>query len=220
MPFQYVLKWHVSKNLTNPFQEYFPSSLKDFIHSQNMATSVWKRYPLVKTRTHDHCTFQTTQATPSMLSPNLLPWSSSPPPWRTRTSGSSLMGSTSQRRPPLSRMKSRWTVVSDHQSSDFRFSKLVVALCLDGEINPLGNIWVLKIASLPYMLLRIYGGQRSVPCDLCFFSDVPSSHMMGKAQLFLDLWQMTLWQHLRRVLSTSPCHNMYDHWHKKPKPPI
>ena len=140
---------NVSENLTNPFQEYFPSSLNDFIHSQNMATSVWKRYPLVKTNAHDHCTFQTTQATPSTLSPNLLPWSSSPPPWRTRTSGSSLMGSTSRRRPPSSRMKSRWTVVSDHKSSDFRFSKLVVALCLDGEINPLGNIWVLKIASIP-----------------------------------------------------------------------
>lgn len=167
-----------------------------------MATSVWKRYSLVKTSTHDHCTFQTTQATPSMLCPNLLPWSSSPPPWRTKTSGSSLMGSTSRRRPPLSRMKSRGIVVSDHKSSDFRFSKLVVALCLDGEINPPGNIWVLKVAPIPYMLLRIYAGQKSVPCDLCFFSDVPSSHMMGKAQLFLDLWQMTLWQHLRRVLST------------------
>ena len=144
---------NVSENLTNPFQEYFPSSLNDFIHSQNMAPSVWKRYPLVKTSTHDLCTFQTTQATLSTPSPNLLLRSSSPPPWRTRTSGSSLMGSTSQRRPPSSRMKSRWTVVTvsdpDHKSSDFRFSKLVVALCLDGEINPLGNIWVLKIASIP-----------------------------------------------------------------------
>ena len=110
----------LAKILTNPFQEYFPSSLKDFIHSQNMATSVWKRYPLVKTSTHDLCTFQTTQATPSMPSPNLLPWSSSPPPWRTRTSGSSLMGSTSQRRPPLSRMRSRGAltnqVISGYQS--------------------------------------------------------------------------------------------------------
>jgi len=217
---------NVSQNLTNPFQDYFPS-LNDFIHSQNMATSVWKRFPLVKTSTHDLCTFQTTQATPSTLSLNLLPWSSSPPPWRTRTSGSSLMGSTSRRRPPSSRMKSRWKVVGDHKSSDFRFSKLVVALCLDGEINPLGNIWVLKIASIPHMLLRIYGGQKSVPCDLCFFSDVPSSHMMGKAQLFLNLWQMTLRQHVRRFLSTSISHNMsnctcmtIDHWHKKPKPPI
>ena len=195
--------------MTNPFQDYFPSSLNDFIHSQNMAISVWKRYPLVKTSTHDLCTFQTTQATPSTLSPNLLRWFSSPPPWRTRTSGSSLMGSTSRRRPPLSRMKSRWKVVGGHKSSDFRFSKLVVALCLDGEINPLGNIWVLRIASIPYMLLRIYGGQKSVPCDLCFFSDVPSSHMMGKAQLFLDLWLSgNIWDESFLLLFVITCTSM------------
>ena len=80
-------------------------------------------------------------------------------------------------------------MVSDHKSSDFRFSKLVVALCLDGEIHKSTRQYLsFENRLILYMLLRIYGGPKSVPCDLCFFSDVPSSHMMGKAKLFLDFY--------------------------------